>query len=271
MVGERLGSAIGLVVVVLLVAASASSQVGYQLALTYEIEDAQGTVDGPEGGALVPDVHCPDTWRITNSRSTSTPSDRHLVRIGFEADGSSVSLEEQDDGRVEQTRMACEDAEAIWTPPATGWRTQTASTSGTSPGDLLPAPFQDGPCSGEPTLALDRLAPFATEVEAQTTNLHDPESVCLEARGAAEIPEDGDVPFAGVVTATLTDGDGRTLTATTCTLVAGTCWEDGNTHVDMESEGSAEDRRWTLTCEATSMLDSHIPPVGTFSCRAWLG
>lgn len=238
--------------------------------IRYEIDEDEETVDYSETGGALPIIECEGTWEVVDAAVSSTPSDRHRLTIGVDADEHEVSIVHRQDGTDVREVYACSEGTTAATVPATGWRDKRAGAP-EGEGSLLPSPLADDGCGDDPTVAIERLAPFTEETTWSTTERADVSPLCVQARGAAEISERGEVPFTGTVTATLTDADGQEVWAKTCLFVAGSCWNEGQAAADLPDPRPDGQTEWTLGCQTSPILAEHYHAVGSFSCHAWLG
>lgn len=248
-----------------------SSSALLEFQATYEIHEDEGTVSYREVGGAMPAIDCDGEWSVVLSSVSSTPSDRRLLEIEVDADSAKVTVTRQVDGTHFWETYACEDGSATVKAPAAEWRSQQAAATDGSEGPLLPTPLAEQTCSEDPTVTVERLAPFTEETTRSTKAPADASPVCVEARAAAEIPDGDDVPFTGTVEATVTDEDGQEVSSQTCLVVFGTCWDEGEAEADLPQPRPQGDAEWTLTCETKPLFAPYYPAVGTFSCQTWLG
>lgn len=260
----------GVLALALVVVPGANALLEFQA--TYEIHEETETVTYSEIGGALPTIDCEGEWEIVHSSLSSTPSDRHLFKIRVDADGREVSISHRQDGADTWQIFQCTEGSSGPAVPTVGWRNEGATVGSGDQDRLLPGPLAESACDDDdPASGLERVAPFEERISESTSAPADVSPVCVEARGAAEIPHHGDVPFTGNVTATLTDGDGQEIWAQTCMFVFGSCWDDGEADAELPTPRPDGDTEWTLTCEAEPIFASYYHPVGSFSCRAWLG
>lgn len=269
--GGRLGRLLfAVAVVAMLGAGAASAQVGIEA--RYEILEDEGLVVHEPHGPAMPAIACDGGWYAVNTWISPTDDDRHLFDVRVDPILEFVDVRHQWGGTVYDADFVCVDSQLQAPPPVAGWQNESAASSEASGGSLLPGPLAEGACAGEPTMALDGLAPLDPGASLTTFAPADASPICTQARAAAEVPEPADVPFTGRVTATLTDGDGQQLWSKTCTVVFGTCWDEGQAEAELPTPRPSGDADWTLSCETEPILDPHhLHAVGSFSCQAWLG
>lgn len=256
-------------VVALLGTPIASAQTGLTTA-TYEIDDEADTVTYSKTGPMMPVVDCETSWGTSAASVTNADEAIHKLVVRVDAADHEVGVSHWADGTIVSATYTCDEATTRPSAPAVGWRTETAA-SAEPDASLLPGPLAGTACDDDPTLSVDRLAPFSAEETTSTSAPADASPLCTQARAAAEVPEPERIPFTGHITATLTDDDGQQMWAETCMVVFGTCWDEGRAEVDLPDQRPDGPAEWTLSCEASPVFPAAIHAVGSFSCQAWLG
>ncbi len=230
--------------------------------LVYELDEGTGEVESYRAvGDLTLEHRCRGGWSTTASWAVSAFDDdpRIVYRVGHPiGDASPTILAGWTwDGSTVYKEIRChgDRPDVVGHEPL--WEIQRFEhPNGTG-------------CDGPPDLGDRRVAPRSGGFVDQATAGDAAPLPCLEASAGGSLTTGEPIPFTGQVTATLTDGQGRTVVAETCTMVGGGCWSGGgswNETIDPDVAGST----WTLTCEADTLFGIRMPTAGDFGCQAWL-
>jgi hypothetical protein len=247
----------GLLVALVVAAGTAAAlSAGWDVVVRYEYDRSRDEISYSQVGGGVPALQCDGEWETLRATSTSAATLEHWIEYRMDHADGRIEVRHANQGTIGIREYGCSGNHTAGpTVPGTGWQDHRTTRSSCGSPD---ASIQD---TNPPHDFPDETFPasFATDQR------------CLEARGAATHPDEGEVPLTGQVVATVETPDGQLVgQAETCHMVVGSCWDQASPGwVSMFHDGDAVDQEWTLKCEVEGPFELGHEGWGSYGCEAW--
>lgn len=228
--------------------------------VSYIVDDESGEVSWGGAAGVGPPLACEGGWVSAGTVGGGTTDQREILTIRVSYHRGEVLVYHQDDGSSTTKILFCDDPQPLRDDPTSP--TYAVATQDTD------VRQQDDTCDGTPDGQVVGLAPINSSVSTDLTAGTEDTRPCLVARAGGTVTADG-VPFTGRLHASATNDEGYSVSLTSCTMIAGTCWTDAGFQGWHENATPQWDDTWTLTCETEGLFGTATPAAGSFDCGVW--